>query len=197
MLPGSDVEPKVDPHKVTLYDMHLCPFCQRVRYTLDYHDIPQDRQDVLVNKAIRDADVWTDHYPVISQMRLRSQPRRSPQGKRPPGKIPPTLQQRLREMQDARMIQKAEKIQACVDWIEMKIFFKAIKTIYGPCIKGNASLLSSGVTTVLTEKSQILIRLAEHFRSFLSCSSAISDATTIDFYQKQSHRKSTSTVGPG
>uniref|UniRef100_A0A0V0J2J4 Pyrimidodiazepine synthase n=1 Tax=Schistocephalus solidus TaxID=70667 RepID=A0A0V0J2J4_SCHSO len=42
-LTTGDVEPKVDPHKVTLYDMHLCPFCQRVRYTLDYHDIPYDR----------------------------------------------------------------------------------------------------------------------------------------------------------
>ncbi|VDL98916.1 unnamed protein product [Schistocephalus solidus] len=37
------------------------------------------RQDVLVNKAIRDADGWTDLRLVISQMRLRLQPRRRPQ----------------------------------------------------------------------------------------------------------------------
>ncbi|VDL95698.1 unnamed protein product [Schistocephalus solidus] len=43
----------------------------------------RDRQDVLVTKAIRDADGWTDHRLVISQMRLRLQPRRRLQGKRP------------------------------------------------------------------------------------------------------------------
>uniref|UniRef100_A0A183T9W6 Endo/exonuclease/phosphatase domain-containing protein n=1 Tax=Schistocephalus solidus TaxID=70667 RepID=A0A183T9W6_SCHSO len=44
-------------------------------------------QDVLVTKAIRDADGWTDHRLLISQMRLRLQPRQRPQGKRPPGKL--------------------------------------------------------------------------------------------------------------
>ncbi|VDL96241.1 unnamed protein product [Schistocephalus solidus] len=48
--------------------------------------------------------------------------------------------------------------------------------IKGPCIKGTAPLLSSDDTTLLTEKSQILKRCAEHFRSVLNCSSAISDA---------------------
>ncbi|VDL96052.1 unnamed protein product [Schistocephalus solidus] len=58
----------------------------------------------------------------------------------------------------------------------MKNVFKAIKAIYGPCIKGTAPLLSSGGITLLTEKSQILKRWTEHFRSVLNCSSAISDA---------------------
>ncbi|VDL92232.1 unnamed protein product [Schistocephalus solidus] len=58
----------------------------------------------------------------------------------------------------------------------MKNFFKAIKTTYGPCIKGAAPLLSSDGATLLTEKSQILKRRAEHFRSVLNCASAISDA---------------------
>ncbi|VDL91948.1 unnamed protein product [Schistocephalus solidus] len=47
----------------------------------------RDRQDVLVTKAIRDADGWTDHRLVISQMRLQLQPRRRSQGKRPPCKL--------------------------------------------------------------------------------------------------------------
>nr|VZI21041.1 unnamed protein product [Spirometra erinaceieuropaei] len=42
-LTKGDVEPTIDPDKITLYEMHLCPFCQRVRYTLDYHEIPYDR----------------------------------------------------------------------------------------------------------------------------------------------------------
>ncbi|VDL85995.1 unnamed protein product [Schistocephalus solidus] len=86
------------------------------------------------------------------------------------------IQQRLRKMQDAWMIRKAEEIQGYADRNEMKNFFKAIKAIYGPCIKGTAPLLSSDGTTLLTEKSKILKRWAEHFRSVLNCSSAISDA---------------------
>ncbi|VDM02484.1 unnamed protein product [Schistocephalus solidus] len=58
----------------------------------------------------------------------------------------------------------------------MKIFFKDIKAIYGPYIKGTAPLLSFDGTILLTEKLRILQRWAEHFRSVLNCSSAISDA---------------------
>ncbi|VDL98400.1 unnamed protein product [Schistocephalus solidus] len=58
----------------------------------------------------------------------------------------------------------------------LKNFFKALKAIYGPCIKGTAPLLSSDGTTLLTEKSHILNRWADHFRCALNCSSAISDA---------------------
>ncbi|VDM05690.1 unnamed protein product [Schistocephalus solidus] len=86
------------------------------------------------------------------------------------------VQQRLREMQDAWMVCKAEEIQRYAECNEMKNFFKAIKAIYGPCIKGTAPLLGSDGTKLLTEKSQILKRWAEHFRSALNCSSAISDA---------------------
>ncbi|VDL86903.1 unnamed protein product [Schistocephalus solidus] len=85
------------------------------------------------------------------------------------------VRQWLREMQDAWMIQKTEEIQWYAERNEMKNFFKAIKAIYGPCIKGTATLLSSDCTTLLTEKSQILKHWAEHFSSVLNCSSAISD----------------------
>ncbi|VDL95313.1 unnamed protein product [Schistocephalus solidus] len=78
------------------------------------------------------------------------------------------VQQRLREMQDAWMIRKAEEIQGYVDRNEMKNFFKATKAIYGPCIKGTAPLLSSDGTTLLTEKLQILKRWAVHFRNVLN-----------------------------
>ncbi|VDL89567.1 unnamed protein product [Schistocephalus solidus] len=68
------------------------------------------------------------------------------------------VQQRLREMQDAWMIRKAEQIHGYADRNKMKNVFKPIKAIYGPCIKGTAPLLSSDGTTLLTEKSQILKR---------------------------------------
>ncbi|BHF77644.1 hypothetical protein SprV_0602075300 [Sparganum proliferum] len=59
---------------------------------------------------------------------------------------------------------------------EWKNFFSAIKAVYGPPTKGTAPLLSADDNTLLTEKTQILQRWAEHFRGILNCPSAISDA---------------------
>nr|VZH91290.1 unnamed protein product [Spirometra erinaceieuropaei] len=57
-------------------------------HLLDYVLVRRrDQRDVLVTKAIAGTDGWTDHRLVISKMRIRLQPRRRPQGKRPPGKL--------------------------------------------------------------------------------------------------------------
>ncbi|BHF58381.1 hypothetical protein SprV_0100133300 [Sparganum proliferum] len=74
------------------------------------------------------------------------------------------LQQRLREMQDAWTARKAEEIQEYADRNEWKNFLSAIKAVYGPPTKGTAPLLSADGSTLLTEKTQILQRWAEHFR---------------------------------
>nr|VZI01074.1 unnamed protein product [Spirometra erinaceieuropaei] len=86
------------------------------------------------------------------------------------------LQQRLREMQDAWTARKAEEIQGYADRNEWKNFFSAIKAVYGPPTRGTAPLLSADGSTLLTEKTQILQRWAEHFRGVLNRPSAISDA---------------------
>nr|VZI31861.1 unnamed protein product [Spirometra erinaceieuropaei] len=237
-------------------------------HLLDYVLVRRrDQRDVLVTKAIAGADGWTDHGLVISKMRIRLQPRRRPQGKRPPahrlhfsnelaqrldnlpiaaaaddaaaaaaenasvenrwcqlrdtvqstalavlGRAPrqhqdwfddndaairnllaeknrlhkayvdhPTednkaafyrsrrqLQQRLREMQDAWTARKAEEIQGYADRNDGKNFFSAIKAVYGPPTKGTAPLLSADGSNLLTEKTQILQRWAEHFRGVLN-----------------------------
>nr|VZI49109.1 unnamed protein product [Spirometra erinaceieuropaei] len=57
-------------------------------HLLDYVLVRRrDQRDVLVTKAIAGANGWTDHRLVSSKMRVRLQPRRRPQGKRPPGKL--------------------------------------------------------------------------------------------------------------
>nr|VZI14105.1 unnamed protein product [Spirometra erinaceieuropaei] len=251
-------------------------------HLLDYVLVRRrDQRDVLVTKAIAGADGWTDHRLVISKMRIRLQPRRRPQGKRPPGKLNvallslpahhlhfsnelaqrldnlpiaadaaaaenasvknrwcqlrdtvqstalavlgralrqhqdwfddndaairnllaeknrlhkayvdhPTdatkaafyrsrrqLQERLREMQDVWTARKAEEIQGYADRNEWKNFFSAIKAVYGPPTKDTAPLLSADGSTLLTEKTQILQRWAEHFRGVLNRPSVISDA---------------------
>ncbi|BHF66197.1 hypothetical protein SprV_0200921300 [Sparganum proliferum] len=86
------------------------------------------------------------------------------------------LQQRLREMQDAWTARKAEEIKGYANRNEWNNFFVAIKAVYGPPTKGTAPLLSADGSTLLTEKTQILQRWAEHFRGVLNRPSAISDA---------------------
>nr|VZI30318.1 unnamed protein product [Spirometra erinaceieuropaei] len=86
------------------------------------------------------------------------------------------LQQQLREMQDAWTARKAEEIQGYADRNEWKNFFSAIKAVYVPPTKGTAPLLSADGNTLLTEKTQILQRWAEHLRGVLNRPSVISDA---------------------
>ncbi|BHF79330.1 hypothetical protein SprV_0602245000 [Sparganum proliferum] len=68
------------------------------------------------------------------------------------------LQQQPREMQDAWTARKAEEIQGYADRNDWKNFFSWIKAVYGPPTKGTVPLLSADVSTLLTEKTQILQR---------------------------------------
>nr|VZI42701.1 unnamed protein product [Spirometra erinaceieuropaei] len=52
----------------------------------------------------------------------------------------------------------------------------SVLAVYGPPTKGTAPLLGVDGSTLLTEKTQIIQRWAEHFRGFLNRPSAISDA---------------------
>ncbi|BHF73194.1 hypothetical protein SprV_0401627200 [Sparganum proliferum] len=97
------------------------------------------------------------------------------------------LQQRLREMQDAWTARKAEEIQGYADCNEWKYFFSAIKAVYGPPTKGTAPFLSADASTLLTKKTQILQRWAEHFRGVLNRPSAISDAAIDRLPQVESN----------
>nr|VZI41163.1 unnamed protein product [Spirometra erinaceieuropaei] len=87
------------------------------------------------------------------------------------------LQQRLREMQDAWTARKAEDNQGYADRNEWNTFFSAIKAVYGPPTKGTAPLLSADASTLLTEKTPILQRWAEHFQCVLNRPSTISDTS--------------------
>ncbi|BHF75263.1 hypothetical protein SprV_0501835900 [Sparganum proliferum] len=239
-------------------------------HLLDYVLVRRrDQRDVLVTKAIAGADEWTDHRIVISKMRIRLQPRRRPQGKRPPGKLNiallslpahqlhfsnelakrldnlpidaaaavvaentsvenrwfqlrdtvqstalavlgrahrqhqdwfddndavinnllaeknrPYKAYRLRVMQDAWTARKAEEIQEYADRNEWKNFFSAIKAVYVPPTKGTAPPLSADGSTLLTEKTAILQRWAEHFRGVLNRLSTISYAAIAHLPQE-------------
>ena len=87
-----------------------------------------------------------------------------------------TLQQKLRQMQDQWLLQKANEIQQYADTHDMKRFYDAVKEVYGPRSSGSSPLLSADGTTLLTDKKDILKRWAEHFEAVLNRPSQINDA---------------------
>ena len=77
-------------------------------------------------------------------------------------------------MQDSWLSSKADDIQPFAERKDMKKFFDALKTVYGPESSGNTPLLSAdGTSLLLTDKEAILKRWAEHFNSVLNRPSSI------------------------
>ena len=71
-------------------------------------------------------------------------------------------------MQDSWLSSKADEIQSFADRKDMKTFFDALKTVYGPHSSGTTPLLSANGTSRLTDKEAILEIWAEHFDSVLN-----------------------------
>ncbi|BHF78932.1 hypothetical protein SprV_0602204900 [Sparganum proliferum] len=71
----------------------------------------------------------------------------------------------------------AVEIHGYTDRNKWKNELSAIKAVYGLPIKGTAPLLSADSSTLLTEKTQILQRWAEHFRGVRNRPFTISEAT--------------------
>ena len=88
-------------------------------------------------------------------------------------------------MQDSWLSSKADEIQSFANRKDMKKFFDALKTVYGPHSSGTIPLLSADGTSLLTDKEAILKRWAEHFDSVLNRPSSIND-DAIKRYQQTS-----------
>ena len=78
-------------------------------------------------------------------------------------------------MQDSWLSRKADEIQMLADSHSPR-FFDALKSIYGPAASGTSPLLNSDGSQLLTEKSAILDRWAEHFENVLNRPSTINEA---------------------
>ena len=78
-------------------------------------------------------------------------------------------------MQDSWLSKKADKIQSDADRKDMKKFFDALKTVYGPQSSGTTLLFSADGTSLLTDKKAILKRWAEHFDGALNPPSSINN----------------------
>ena len=86
-----------------------------------------------------------------------------------------TVQQKLRQMEDRWLSNKADEIQEYADRNDMKNFYSGLKEIYSPTSSGSSPLLSVDGTLLITDKDKILERWAEHFNSVLNRPSSISD----------------------
>ena len=86
-----------------------------------------------------------------------------------------TVQTTLRDIQDSWLRKKADEIQSFADRKDMKKFFDALKTVYGPQSSGTTPLFSADGTILLTDKETILKRWAEHFYGVLNRPSYIND----------------------
>ena len=86
-----------------------------------------------------------------------------------------TVQGRLRKMQDSWLNQKANEIQHHADTKDTKRFYESIKAVYGPQYVTPSPILDSDGKTLLTERSSILKRWAEHFDAVLNRPSEINE----------------------
>ena len=78
-------------------------------------------------------------------------------------------------MRDSWLSSKADEIQSFADGKDMKKFFDALKTVYGPQSSGTTPLLTADGTNLLTDKEAILKRWTEQFNIVLNRPSSIND----------------------
>ena len=83
------------------------------------------------------------------------------------------LQKYTRKMKSQWWEKKAEEIQTASHKNDMKAFYNGLREIHGPQIKHPTQLLAADGVNVLTDKSQILNRFAQHFSQLLNVPSEI------------------------
>nr|VZI31565.1 unnamed protein product [Spirometra erinaceieuropaei] len=131
----------------------------RYRHLLDYVLVQRrDQQDVLVTKAIQGADGWIDHRLFISKVRFRQQP---PAAARDAGRLNGSQGQGDSR---GRGPQRKDEL-----------------------LLSEQGFLRADSSALLTEKTQILQRWAEHFQGVLNSPSTIYDAATVRLPQVETN----------
>ncbi|KAJ1163893.1 hypothetical protein NDU88_004345 [Pleurodeles waltl] len=77
------------------------------------------------------------------------------------------VQAKLRKMQNSWLSRKEDEVQKYTDSNKSKLFYNVLKTICEPQFSGTSPLLSADGSTMLTDKSPMLKKWAEHFSHIL------------------------------
>ena len=94
------------------------------------------------------------------------------------------LQRRLRELQNNWWTALAEKTQLCADTGNIRGFYEALKAVYGPSHHIQSPLCSADGQTLLTDKSSILERWSEHFRTLFNADRPIDMSSILRIPQQ-------------
>ena len=87
-------------------------------------------------------------------------------------------------MQDEWWEKKADEVQTYAVTKNSKLFFSAIKEVYGPTKPRSTPLLSTDGSTLLKEKSSINVRWREHFSTLLNRRSTVDPTVLHQIPQK-------------
>jgi hypothetical protein len=90
-----------------------------------------------------------------------------------------SCQAKLREMKEKWWSTKAAEMQKAADRHDLKRFCEGLNAICGPRSSGSAPVRTRDGSTLITERSRILERWAEHFQSVLNQPSTF-DRTVLD-----------------
>ncbi|XP_078612812.1 uncharacterized protein LOC144882704 [Branchiostoma floridae x Branchiostoma japonicum] len=86
------------------------------------------------------------------------------------------LQRKLRIMQNQWWVNLAEKTQLCDDTGDYRGYYEALKAVYGPSHQVTSPLRSADGKVLLTDKTSILNRWAEHFQNLFSIDRSVNDS---------------------
>ena len=92
-------------------------------------------------------------------------------------------QAKLRTMRDKWWDARATETQAYADRHETKEFYASLKAIYGPKHSTVVPVLAADNSTMLTSKSDILLRWQQHFSSLLNANSSVADSALAELQQ--------------
>lgn len=89
------------------------------------------------------------------------------------------LQRKLREIQNEWWSTLAQKTQLCADSGDIRGFYDALKSVYGPSHQVQSPLRSADGQALLSDKASILSRWSDHFQALFSAERRVQDSAIL------------------
>ena len=94
------------------------------------------------------------------------------------------LQRKLREIQNEWWTNLAKSTQMCADAGDYRVFYEALKAVYGPMYQVRSPLRSSDGLELPTNKTAILSRWSEHFQALFNANRTVEDSVILRIPQQ-------------